>query len=335
MNALALLLFFAAADVRLPYTLVRLDNGATVVLQQDTSMPQVGVEVWIRGGAREEAPGQHGTAHLFEHDLPASGRFLGNADNRAQRSATSREGGAGTQYDFLRFYATASPDGLEPALGYLADRLESDPAKFSDENVKRDQDIVVSELRRSMNVDWDLEVRNALARGTFGAGHPYGHAIGGSETDVRAANAESMREWHRRFAGAANAIVFIVGNFDPARAEALARHHLGSIPPGRRAPRISEDVPNARTRRETLEKDVPQPLTYIAWPVPGWGTADADRLSLLARVLGDRETRAELELWEMAGALTLRGNDEAKLRQALKRDVTAAELARAKTRLQT
>jgi predicted Zn-dependent peptidase len=326
----------AAPHIELPYRLVQLENGLTLVMQPDASMPEVGVEVWIRGGAREELPGQYGIAHLFEHNMPASGRFLGNQENRARRAAAARGSGAGTQFDFLRFYGTARPDGLEALLGYYADRLESDPEKFTEEIVKRDHDIVISELRRAQNIDWDLDVSMHLARGTFGADHPYGHSISGTEADVRAATAETMREWHRRYAGAANAIVFVVGNFDPARAEAMVRHHYGSIAPGMRMPRTAEFIPEARAKRDVLEKDVTRPAVYLRWPIPGWGTADGARLTLLAHIL---ESTARVELLEMAGAFTLRGEAEAPMRAELERvlrdGITDAQLARAKARQQS
>lgn len=335
----------AAPKVDLPFTIVTLENGLTLVMQPDPSMPQVGVELWIRGGSREEGPGQHGIAHLFEHNLPASGKFLGNPENRARRSAAIRAGGAGTQPDFLRFYSTASPEGLEGALGYLADRMQSDPAKFTAESVRRDHDIVVSELRRATSLEWDVEVLAHLHRGTFGADHPYGHSVSGSEADVRAATAETMREWHRRYAGAANAIVFVAGNFDPARAEALVRHHFGPIAPGTPLPRTRDLVPAAQARRDILETDVTKAQLFLRWPVPAWGTADADHLTLLAFALNDRlaahDARARIELWELTGAFTIRGDaeDERVLRETLARLLregpAADELARAKAREQT
>ncbi|HYO77975.1 MAG TPA: pitrilysin family protein, partial [Thermoanaerobaculia bacterium] len=333
----------ARPEVELPYRLVTLENGLTIVMQPDPSMPLVGVEVWTRGGSREEAAGQHGIAHLFEHNLPSSGRFLGNPENRARRAATSRASGAGTEPDFLRFYNNAAPEGLEAMLGSLGDRLESDPAKFNDEAVKRDHDIVISELRRSMGLDWNPEVLKHLHRGTFGEDHPYGHSVQGSEADVRAANAETMREWHRRFAGAANAIVFLVGNFEPARAEQLVRHHFGSIAPGIRTPRATEWIPPARALREVLEKDVAGETVYLRWPVPGWGSADGEYLTLIAHVLNERlathDAVARVDLYELAGAFTLRGTSEAPLRAELARvlrdGITSAELARVKLRQQT
>lgn len=333
---LLLALSASAQDVKLPYTLVTLENGLQLVMQPDASMPTVGVEYWIRGGSREEVPGLFGIAHLFEHNVPSSGRFASNAENRALRARTGRGSGAGTQPDFLRFYLYTTAEGVEATLAQLADRLESDYGKFTAESVARDQDIVLSELRRSMNVDWDLDVLNHLHRGTFGADHPYGHATSGNEADVKNATVETMRDWHRRFAGASNAILFVVGNFDPVKVEAMVRRHYGPIPPGTRAPRPTEAIPPPRARRDVLEKDFPKPVVYLRWPVPGWGTADGDYLTLLAHVLTSRlhDATTSVELLELAGAFGLRGADEAPLRAELQRvlrdGVTDGEVARAK-----
>ncbi|HEX8186973.1 MAG TPA: insulinase family protein [Pyrinomonadaceae bacterium] len=351
----------AAPEVRLPARVVRLGNGLTLLMQPDASLPVVGVEVWVRGGSREEAPGQFGVAHLFEHHLPSSGRFFRNAENRALYTRTSRNGNAGTEPDFVRFYGEVTPEGLEALLGAQADRLESDPKGFTAERLKRDQDIVVNELRRSANTEWDIEVRALLQRGTFGAEHPYGHATGGSEAEVRAATPELLQDWHRRFAGASNAFVLVSGNFDPAAAEAMVRRHFGSIRPGDAAARATEWVPRARPLREVVEKEVGQGTVYLRWPVPAWGTAAGDYLGLLASVLAQRlsrraaepnarlsAARAEVELWELAGAFTLRGGFEdatagdgvttllrAELERLLREGPTPSELARAKAQSQS
>src|SRR5262249_11473728 len=44
-----------------------LPNGLEVILHEDHRMPEVAVDVWYKVGARDEAPGRTGFAHLFEH----------------------------------------------------------------------------------------------------------------------------------------------------------------------------------------------------------------------------------------------------------------------------
>ena len=339
-------------DIRLDWQLVRLENGTRLLMHRDTTMPEVGVEVFIRGGAREEEPSHYGASHLFEHHLPTSGRFLGNPANRAALSRTGRGSGAGTQPDFLRFYLVAKPDGLEPMIGSLADRMESDTTKFLEASLENDKNIVISELRRVFNIDWENEVTTRLNAGTFGGSHPYGHSTSGTEPTVRAATPQLMREWHERFAGGANTIVIVSGNFEPARAEALVRKHFGSITPGRAAAEMKNWVPIPRAVRETIEKEIGSAYIYKSWPVPGFGTRDGELLNLFARVFTDRARpntfTTAVELFELAGSWRARGQAaspsgldsvevilDRTLSQLLKEGPTAAELERARTQLLT
>src|SRR4030095_7105808 len=54
-----------AQDVK--YEKYTLDNGMTVILHEDHSLPVAAVNIWYRVGAKEEPPGRSGFAHLFEH----------------------------------------------------------------------------------------------------------------------------------------------------------------------------------------------------------------------------------------------------------------------------
>src|SRR5215831_3956968 len=55
------------ATLKVPYRLFRLDNGLTVILHQDRSVPVATVHVLYRVGSANEKPGRTGFAHLFEH----------------------------------------------------------------------------------------------------------------------------------------------------------------------------------------------------------------------------------------------------------------------------
>ncbi|HEX8363347.1 MAG TPA: insulinase family protein [Longimicrobium sp.] len=346
--------------VDLPSSTVRLDNGLLLVLHPDTALPGVGVELFIRGGSREEAAGNFGIAHLFEHNIPAPARFLSNTENRALHGRTLQGRGAGTEPDFLRFYMQSEAEGLEAALALLADRLESDSAQFTEATLQRDQNIVISELRRSMSIDWDTEVLARLHEGTFGSSHPYGHSVSGLEEDVRSATVPLMRAWHERYAGAANAVLVIAGNFDPAQGEAATRRYFAPIAPGVQLPRLGEWIPAPTPRRETIEKPIPRGIVYLTWPVPAWGTHDGGRLALFVRVLGRRlmqvaaadpaldSTFAKIDLREAAGMVTVGGvvaegaspdSAEARVRttlqEVLRQGVTAAELAAARSLMWT
>ncbi len=51
----------------IPYTKFVLDNGLTVLVQEDHKAPIVAVNTWYHVGSKNEKLGRTGFAHLFEH----------------------------------------------------------------------------------------------------------------------------------------------------------------------------------------------------------------------------------------------------------------------------
>jgi zinc protease len=51
----------------LSFTQFKLDNGLTVLVHEDHTVPVVAIDVWYHVGSRDEVAGKTGFAHLFEH----------------------------------------------------------------------------------------------------------------------------------------------------------------------------------------------------------------------------------------------------------------------------
>src|SRR5262245_10946741 len=54
-----------AQDVK--YEKYKLDNGMTVILHEDHTLPVAAVNIWYRVGSKDEPDRRSGFAHLFEH----------------------------------------------------------------------------------------------------------------------------------------------------------------------------------------------------------------------------------------------------------------------------
>ena len=68
--AIAPLFFFSTAqalELNLQVERFKLDNGLTVLLHEDHSIPMVSFHTWYRVGSRDEGPGVTGAAHMLEH----------------------------------------------------------------------------------------------------------------------------------------------------------------------------------------------------------------------------------------------------------------------------
>src|SRR6185503_18283137 len=87
---------------------VVLDNGLTVLVQEDHRSPLVSVGIMYAAGARNEAAGQTGIAHYVEHmNFRASARFPGSENTES----ITRLGGRWNGYTWIdqTYYASTVP----------------------------------------------------------------------------------------------------------------------------------------------------------------------------------------------------------------------------------
>src|SRR5689334_17066390 len=107
----ALLVLFVAtlgaqspAPLHVPYKLVRLDNGLTVILHQDRSVPIATVNLWYHVGSANEKPGRTGFAHLFEHLMFEGSEHVkeGQFDELLESAGGSNNGN--TTDDYTQYY---------------------------------------------------------------------------------------------------------------------------------------------------------------------------------------------------------------------------------------
>ena len=95
-----------ATQVNIPYEMFRLDNGLTVLVHTDHSVPTVFVGMWYGVGSADEPEGKTGFAHLFEHLM-----FQGTANRDGEFFTPFTEAGATgmngtTSEDRTNYFAT-------------------------------------------------------------------------------------------------------------------------------------------------------------------------------------------------------------------------------------
>ncbi len=283
-SILAAALALASLDV----TTARLDNGMTIVVSRDPHVSDAAVELWFRAGSSDEAAGQHGIAHLFEHNLPGAQHVLGDAANLAAYRRDLLDGNGSTGTDYSNFFMRVPATSIELPIAILADRMSVSADAITDATLARNRDIVIAEFRNAAGRRWDPTLTNPVRAALFGS-HPYGHAVLGTVTDVDAVTTEEIRRWFRAHYGAANAMLVVAGNVDPAQVIALARKHFGSIPPGDAHP-LALPAVTPSTERKTVAIAVPQaiPSTILAWRTPPWSDAQRQDLMIAIELLRAR-----------------------------------------------
>jgi zinc protease len=279
------------ASISVPFDKYTLPNGLTVVLAEDHSTPTVAVEVLYHVGSKNEEVGHTGFAHLFEHVMfTGSGHVpYGLHDKYTEGVGGGNNGN--TTNDFTQYYETIPSNYLQDALwlesdrmGWLLDAL--DTAKY---NAQRD--IVKNEKRQSYDNQPYGRVTEIFANAVYPKGHPYSWPVIGSMADLSAASVEDVKAFFRLYYAPNNAVLAIVGDFDPAQAKAWIDRYFSGIPRGRPVTRPNAaPVMLAAERRLMYEDRVQVPRLFIEWPTIGSNSPDQYALDILADILAGSRT---------------------------------------------
>ena len=265
-----------------------LDNGLTVMLHRDTSLPQVVISTRFNVGSKDEAVRRTGFAHLFEHLM-----FMGTGRVPEGQFDTIMESGGGSNNAWTSrdstSYHSSGPSSLLPTLLWLdAERLSSLADFMTRKKLDAQRDVVRDERRqRSENTPYGM-TGLVIPEDIYPEGHPYHHPVIGSHEDLEAATVEDVVNFFHQFYVPANATLVIAGDFETDVAKALVERTFGAV---KAAPlpehKIAPEVKLTGERRHDLADNVQFPRLYLVWPSPAWfGQGDAE-MDLVAAILAD------------------------------------------------
>jgi zinc protease len=127
-----------------------LPNGFEVILVEDHRLPLVAFNLWVHAGPRNEAPGQTGFAHLFEHLMFAGSRHVprGGFDKFIDAAGGSDSNGS-TNFDRTNYFFTLPSNQLALGLWLKADMLGWMIDEVDSVALANQQDVVRNERRQS------------------------------------------------------------------------------------------------------------------------------------------------------------------------------------------
>ncbi len=269
----------------IPFRRFVLPNGLTVIVHEDHKAPIVAVNVWYHVGSKNERPGRTGFAHLFEH-LMFNGSenydkdFFGPLE---QAGATDMNGT--TNEDRTNYFENVPTNALDLVLWLESDRMGHLTGAISQPKLDEQRGVVQNEKRQGENEPYG-KVWDFLTPKLYPSNHPYSWTTIGSMDDLDAAKLPDVKDWFATYYGAANAVVVVAGDIDVQTAKQKVEQYFGDIPAGPPVARQQAWIAKRTgSQRGEMQDRVPQARIYKVWNVPGWGTPEADYLTLLSDVL--------------------------------------------------
>ncbi len=278
----------AAAIVLAPlsFTDRTLPNGLRVLLVEDHRVPSVAINVGYRVGGKDDPPGRSGFAHLFEHLM-----FKGTANTKSETMdrLTEDVGGynnAFTAEDITNYYEVVPANYLETLLWAEADRLAS--LNVTQANFLTEREVVIGEYGQSVLAEPYGMLGELVDREAYTT-HPYRRGVIGDPDNLHAATLDDVVAFHTTYYRPDNAVLVVVGDFDPAQTNAWIDKYFGPIvKPAGTVPRVSVVEPKqTEERRFTYHgNNVPLPALEYAYHVPAASAPDAEALDVIETILG-------------------------------------------------
>ena len=220
----------ASAGVKVPkleFRDVKLENGLRVILVPDHSAPVFGIDVCYNVGSRNERPGRTGFAHLFEHmmfegseNVAKGEHFVLVFNNGGNMNGTTNE-------DRTTYFEELPKNQLDLGLFLESDRMRA--LNVTQTYLDNQRNAVQEERRQGIDNQpygrAQLDVDN-LSYDNFA----YKHSTIGSMTDLNAASIDDVKDFFRIYYAPNNAVLALVGDFDPDEALAKIKKFFGAIP---------------------------------------------------------------------------------------------------------
>jgi zinc protease len=293
-SAVALLPATARAQsVFAPVQERHLDNGLTVIVQEDHKVPLVSLVLRYEAGP-EAAGGLEATAALTtilmmratKHTSPGDyTRLLARA---GASGVADRTTGANTILE-----ATVPSNRLALPLWLWSDQMAFFDTSLDDTQLEAQRTKLREQRRASLEGSPMARLDRFADEEMYPQGHPY-RSTAWLPQEVDHVDRAALVAFHDAWMTPPHATLALVGDVVPAEAFALVEHYFASIPHPAESTTAKAAPPQPVTlrgeQRVNVAANVPRAHVSIRWPTPRLMTPEDARLDVLARLLAGTRT---------------------------------------------
>jgi zinc protease len=261
-----------------------LDNGLTVLIEENHTNPVVSVQVFVRTGSiHEQEYLGSGISHFFEHIIHGGTTTArSEAESRTLLEAIGNNSNAYTTTDHTAYYINTTTEHWTTALELLADWMLH--STIDQEEFEREKGVVQREIEQGLDDPQRILYETAVAS-RFQV-HPTRYPVIGYKELVQKVTRNDLVTYYQRMYAPNNMIVVVVG--DVATSAAL-EHIRTAFASGERRllPAISlpEEPPQLGKRTVTKDMDITQAHMSLSFRTVPLTHPDLYALDVLSDIL--------------------------------------------------
>lgn len=208
------------------YSIYKLDDGQTVIIQQVKSNPIVIIDTWIKTGSINENDKNNGVSHFLEHLFFKGTTIHPPGDFDRILESKGAETNAATSKDFTHYYITIPSKYFDLAMDLHADMLLNPlvPRK----ELEKERKVVMEEIAKDKNSPGQKVYDNL--NDMLYTTHPYKRKVIGTNEIIGKISREEILDYYNTHYGPQNMITVIIGDVDPAHALAKVKEDFKTSP---------------------------------------------------------------------------------------------------------
>ncbi len=276
------------SSLMVPYETYKLDNGLTVILNEDKSDPITSLVILYHVGSSREVPGKTGFAHLFEHMMFQRSENVGEDEYFKYIEGAGGTLNGGTSFDQTIYFEVVPKNSLEMAMWLESDRMGFLRNTVTPQSFALQQNVVQNEKRQGVDNRPYGFTDYVILKNLYPQGHPYSWDVIGEMEDLANATIDDVKEFHKKYYIPNNATLVVSGDYETEEVKALIEKYFGEIPAGEE---LMDPEPMLVTLPETKklyheDSFARAPQYTMVFPVGVQFTKDSYSLDVLAQLLG-------------------------------------------------
>jgi len=265
---------------------IKLQNGMTILVLEDHSIPNANMYLFWKVGSRNEYPGITGLSHFFEHMMFNGAKKFGPKQFDRVMEA---KGGANNAYttENVTVYTDWFPaNSLATIFELEADRIEH--LAIDKKMVESERGVVTSERSTGLE-NSNFRLLSAEVKGAAFRAHPYSWPVVGHQSDIDNWSMQDLKDYHRTYYAPNNAFVVISGDVTVAEVKKLAKQYFEPIAAQKPPRKVHTVEPEQKGERRvyTQKSSITSPNILMAFHVPATKHKDHYPLQMLSSILGD------------------------------------------------
>lgn len=263
-----------------------LHNGLKVLLFPDQSKQTATVNITYKVGSRHEGYGETGMAHLLEHLVFKGTPKHPNIPQELTEHGASPNGT--TWYDRTNYFETfnATDENMDWALDLESDRMIN--SYIAKKDLDSEMTVVRNEYERGENDPGSVLYKRVLSAAFDW--HNYGNVTIGARSDLENVPIERLQAFYRTYYQPDNAVLLVVGKFDPVTTLEKINKKFGAIErPDREVNKLYKTYTKEPTqdgeRHVTLRRVGENQSIVVAYHTPSGPHPDFAAVSVLKEIL--------------------------------------------------